>query len=251
MSRKLLKIWYNCLGQDKVIIPLNILLIILIILQARLAGKEIHKTISPVSLTTIEKETDTKLDSDTTNTEIQYTIKIYDNNDFDIDEQLNDDIDFIRFENLTKDLKYLKDKRALYDTIKTYSDKYDVEWELIAAILYSETRFKENTNHKNSKVIGMGGIHSGVWVNELKKASVIQSKKDLYDTDINIEATCYIISKFLNRYNNNVKEALHSYKGRGFDKKLNISGKQAAMTTYEVYSDLVKDNNNDRNEKKL
>lgn len=135
---------------------------------------------------------------------------------------------------LAKDIEEQEAKDIL-DSIVTISEKYEIDYRVILALIYTESNFNANIKHKHSKVVGIGGIHTGVWAKPLKEAGIIDRAKDLNDTDKNIEATCFIFKHYLDKSNDNILSALHSYKGRGFDKNLNQRGLTLARDVYNKY----------------
>ena len=135
---------------------------------------------------------------------------------------------------LAKDIEEQEAKEIL-DSVVTISEKYEIDYRVILALIYTESNFNTNIKHKHSKVVGIGGIHTGVWAKPLKEAGIIAKAKDLNDTDKNIEATCFIFKHYLDKSNDNILSALHSYKGRGFDKNLNQRGLSLARDVYNKY----------------
>ena len=167
-------------------------------------------------------------------TEIPVPIIIIDENSTDVKQEDNNKT-FTYFKNvLAKDIEEQEAKEIL-DSIVTISEKYEIDYRVILALIYTESNFNANIKHKHSKVVGIGGIHTGVWAKPLKEAGIIDKAKDLNDTDTNIEATCFIFKHYLDKSNNNILSALHSYKGRGFDKNLNQRGLSLARDVYSKY----------------
>lgn len=167
-------------------------------------------------------------------TEIPVPIIIIDENSTDV-KQEDSNKTFEYFKNvLAKDIEEQEAKDIL-DSIVTISEKYEIDYRVILALIYTESNFNANIKHKHSKVVGIGGIHTGVWAKPLKEAGIIDRAKDLNDTDKNIEATCFIFKHYLDKSNDNILSALHSYKGRGFDKNLNQRGLSLARDVYSKY----------------
>lgn len=167
-------------------------------------------------------------------TEIPVPIIILDENSTDVKQEDNNKT-FTYFKNvLAKDIEEQEAKDILY-SIVTISEKYEIDYRVILALIYTESNFNANIKHKHSKVVGIGGIHTGVWAKPLKEAGIIDKAKDLNDTDTNIEATCFIFKHYLEKSNDNILSALHSYKGRGFDKNLNQPGLSLARNVYNKY----------------
>lgn len=167
-------------------------------------------------------------------TEIPVPIIILDENSTDV-KQEDDNKTFTYFKNvLAKDIEEQEAKDIL-DSIVTISEKYEIDYRVILALIYTESNFNANIKHKHSKVVGIGGIHTGVWAKPLKEAGIIDRAKDLNYTDKNIEATCFIFKHYLDKSNDNILSALHSYKGRGFDKNLNQRGLSLARDVYSKY----------------
>jgi hypothetical protein len=81
-----------------------------------------------------------------------------------------------------------------------------------SVLLASESSFTPNPKHAIPAVLGMGGIYTTVWSDELKKEGIIKSNKDLLDPMINIEASSYILSVFM-KSSPTTFIALAKYKG--------------------------------------
>ena len=170
-------------------------------------------------------------------TEIPVPIIIIDENRTDIkQEDNNKSFEYFK-ENYAS---HLDDKEAkdIFESIVTASNKYETDYRIIIPLLYSESRFKA-VKHKHNKVIGMGGIHSGIWTKELKAQGIIDNANDLNDTEKNIEATVYIFKVYYDLNNSNVLKALHAYKGRGYDKNSHSYGLNLAKKVYNNYLQIA------------
>lgn len=100
-----------------------------------------------------------------------------------------------------------------------------------SVLLASESHFTTNPKHAIPAVLGMGGIYTTVWSDELKKEGIIKTNKDLLDPMVNIEASSYILSVFM-KSSPSTFIALAKYKGYS---KL---GKSQAAAVLKMATDL-------------
>jgi len=148
---------------------------------------------------------------------------------------------------LAKDT-YNSEETKLFISEKLYSlsKKYPtIEWELVLTVLLSESELNPNVQHKNSKVIGVGGVHYPSWYEELTRSGVINSPLDLYTIEAGIEASYHILYTLHKQYEDVGQKLIHRYKGLGYDHKLHKSGYELAKKTYEEYLKLKRENKND------
>lgn len=83
--------------------------------------------------------------------------------------------------------------------------------DLILAICMVESNF--NPNAKSGKgAMGLMGIVSSVWLEELKKEGIIHSRRDLYLVSNNIASGVYVLKKYLSK-SNDLEQALFDYVG--------------------------------------
>ena len=122
-----------------------------------------------------------------------------------------DSIITISKDTLIKDIKNYKNissanKALILQSIYKYSKKYNINPLIIYAVLATESSFRFWIKHglvtiivKDKKIktraIGIGAIIYEWWGPELIKNHIIETKSDLYNIPNNIEATCYILSK--------------------------------------------------------
>ena len=122
-----------------------------------------------------------------------------------------------------------------YKAVRAAADKYDLDWLLLSVLIHSESNFLASVTHKNVNTVGLGGINTKYWSISLIDEGIIIENEDLFDDETNIEATAFVLRTLLNKHKDNVLEALHSYKGRGYDTKLGTSGKSLASKVYAKY----------------
>ncbi len=83
--------------------------------------------------------------------------------------------------------------------------------DLILAICMVESNF--NPNAKSSKgALGLMGIVSSVWLEELKKEGIVHSRRDLYLVSNNIASGVYVLKKYLSK-SKDLEQALLDYVG--------------------------------------
>lgn len=145
-----------------------------------------------------------------------------------------------------EELKELKIKKQLFNDLNQYShleqddlfkiinavyinsEKYNLNPIFVYSVIWKESRFKNDVNHKitfvkalNKEVqaIGVGGVVWEFWSKRLIENTSIEKKDDLYNFDKNIEATAYILSYLkelpnVGTLNNKRESALARYYGK-------------------------------------
>lgn len=83
--------------------------------------------------------------------------------------------------------------------------------DLILAICMVESNFNPNAKSRKGAV-GLMGIVSSVWLEELKKEGIVNSKRDLYLVSNNIASGVYVLKKYLSR-SKDLEQALLDYVG--------------------------------------
>ncbi len=63
--------------------------------------------------------------------------------------------------------------------------------------------------------IGLGQIYPAVWESTLKKQGIITSVDDLYDPEVNLRATAYVLNDAFKSSRGKAVDALRIYNGRG------------------------------------
>lgn len=81
-----------------------------------------------------------------------------------------------------------------------------------AALLASESSFRNNPKHAIRTVIGMGGIYYDVWQAPLKDEGIVRNIDSLKNPYVNIAASAYVMSCYTKR-SVNIRTALAKYKG--------------------------------------
>lgn len=99
---------------------------------------------------------------------------------------------------------YINELRAyeIIKEIKKNSSIYNIKPEFLYAVLWRESRFRNDVEHKrvfvkalqkNVQAIGMGAIIWEFWGQDLKQNTSLKEKDDLNIWEKNIEATAYIL----------------------------------------------------------
>lgn len=125
-----------------------------------------------------------------------------------------------------------KDNKVIADAIVKQSKQYNIDSLKLLAISLSESGCDVNVKHSSKSVIGICGINSDVWTNELIQNNIISCKEDLRKPRYNIRSMAYIIDKKMNSSNNNFKLAVHKYKGIGEQTEYQVN------ITLEIYKNL-------------
>lgn len=106
------------------------------------------------------------------------------------------------------------------ELIKTYAQEYDVEPELICAVIHAESRFKEDAlSNKGAKGLMQLKDSTAAWL--AKELGMTDYDKDrLTEPDINIKLGTYYLKKLLKNYKGDIVKTLAAYNaGSG-----NVSG---------------------------
>ena len=94
--------------------------------------------------------------------------------------------------------------------IQSECEKYNLDKNLVFAVIKAESGFKENAVSKVGAVGLMQILPStGEWVS--KKIGLNYNENDLYDGEKNIEIGVYYLSYLLNLFDNNLENAICAY----------------------------------------
>lgn len=129
----------------------------------------------------------------------------------------------------------LRDELQIY--METLCADMDLDYFLCAALMESESTFREDVTSKDGKDIGLFQIRASVWEKHFKERGL-----DIYDSKDNIECGLIIIKDLLDKYP--VETALQCYKC-GETKGLQlleegtvIKSVQYILERWEEYKDL-------------
>lgn len=88
------------------------------------------------------------------------------------------------------------------DIIEKYSKKYDIEKELVFAVINAESRFNKDAV-SNKGAIGLMQImpETGEWLSQKIKMESF-SKEMLYEPEVNINLGCYYLSYLIRKFEN-------------------------------------------------
>lgn len=111
-----------------------------------------------------------------------------------------------------------KVKKMLYpvkyeDSVLKYSEMYDVDPNLVLAIIKVESKFKSDALSSKG-AIGLMQImpSTGVWASEKMKIEGFE-ENDLYDYDTNIHIGTWYISSLIDEFDGDIRNAVASYNG--------------------------------------
>ena len=91
---------------------------------------------------------------------------------------------------------------------------------ILLALVQRESSFNPFARSK-AGAMGLGQIMPSEWVDELGKAGIVQTKRDLYDPVVNMRATAYIFKKYYKQSGENIVKALYKYVGKKDKKYVN------------------------------
>jgi len=135
--------------------------------------------------------------------------------------------DIYRYKNLSQD-----DLKQLADLINNNSNKYNIEPELILAIITVESSFNKNAVSK----VGAKGLMQIMPATFIEAANELglnyKSVECIYDIENNINIGTYYLSKMLNKYNNDIKLAVLAYNWGPYNIDKFIRNKQSVPSFY-------------------
>ena len=92
---------------------------------------------------------------------------------------------------------------VILEAIAKASDKYKISPIVFYGIIAVESSFRSWITHKQVVVqgkkdnaIGLGGIVSVWWLDKLREAGILETKSDLYDPTVNINAIGFILAEY-------------------------------------------------------
>lgn len=135
--------------------------------------------------------------------------------------------------NLSKNLKNQYEVYNIANAILKYSKMYDVDVDLIIAIIYAESSFY----WKAISSVGACGymqVYPVVWADTLKISYNSNDNNYIFDTDYNIRIGTYILRYFLDRNNGNVFDAVYSYNA-GVFKTFKYDNKNVLVREESIY----------------
>lgn len=131
-------------------------------------------------------------------------------------------------------------KKFISDKILEYSLRYEHDPLSVLSLLYTESSLNPEVKQAHPDVVGMAGINYKVWGDLLTKEGIIYSKKDLKNVEVAIHSLCFVMDAMKKSKSESVFQSMWSYKGRGYDKTLSMSGHAVATNSFKVYKDMKK-----------
>ena len=99
-------------------------------------------------------------------------------------------------------------------TIVDFSTELNLDWKVIAAIIQTESNFREDSVGKgNPADRGAGQVNVKWWAKDLKAEGIIKHEKDLHRIDTGTRAACFVFKKMLDREGGDYYRAIKAYKG--------------------------------------
>ena len=90
----------------------------------------------------------------------------------------------------------------------------DLNPRVVALTVYRESKCKASARGGVGE-IGLGQIYPAVWTDTLKREGIIESVDDLYDPEINLKATVFVLNEAYERSHGKPVDALRRYNGTG------------------------------------
>lgn len=151
---------------------------------------------------------------ETQNLRYQLIKEMYENTDSALDKYITIKHQKVEIRKKILNIKpYIRAKHldAITDSIHKYANEFDLDSNLILALIYTESRFDPYA----TSVVGAQGLMQVMpfWRHDL---DFIESRKDLYDIDKNIKAGVVIYKRYLAKFDSNHELALLAY-NRGPD----------------------------------
>jgi soluble lytic murein transglycosylase len=99
------------------------------------------------------------------------------------------------------------------DSITKYSQKYDINPYLVAAIIRAESNFDEKAvSHREAYGLMQIMPETGMWIAESMKMKDFKVE-ELHDADVNISMGCWYINSLNNEFNGDIELVLAAYNG--------------------------------------
>jgi soluble lytic murein transglycosylase len=98
------------------------------------------------------------------------------------------------------------------DIIRQQADEKDVPAELIAAVIYAESRFRDQESHAGARGLMQVTPQTAELIEGLSGGSTFQAD-DLSDPDINIRYGTFYLRYLLDKFDQNLTAALAAYNG--------------------------------------
>lgn len=92
--------------------------------------------------------------------------------------------------------------------------RYNVNPRVVALTVYRESRCRAKVRGSSGE-IGLGQVYPKVWSKVLTKKGIIKSVDDLYEPEVNINATAFILSEAYRVAKGDPVDALRRYNGSG------------------------------------
>lgn len=119
-----------------------------------------------------------------------------------------------------------KNQEKILSSILKYSEEYDISPIVLYSIIKTESEFLHHIEHppvklksgKTIRAVGLGGVIWEFWGSKLKKEGIANSRNDLFNIEVNIEASAFIFNEFLKlkqlkNTSNKLESALARYYG--------------------------------------
>lgn len=106
--------------------------------------------------------------------------------------------------------KFIKVPYKYDDFIAKYSKEYKVDKELVASVIYNESRFNKDAK-SNQKAYGLMQIQPETAQFVTSKLKIPYKESDLFDPEKNIRLGTYYLSYLLERFDNNLRTTIAAY----------------------------------------
>lgn len=98
------------------------------------------------------------------------------------------------------------------DTIRQQAERHDLDPALIAAVIYEESRFQDQTSHAGARGLMQITPDTADTIENLSGGETF-TYEDLANSDLNIRYGTYYLNYLLDLYDDNVVAALAAYNG--------------------------------------
>lgn len=106
---------------------------------------------------------------------------------------------------------YGRMRKEIIDYATNSAQKYYLSSQLVLAMIEPESEFNTFAVSK-ADCIGLMQVNWKMWKPELIKSGIANKVEDLYDPQINIEAGCFILRKYIDQ-TKDLKQAIYKYLG--------------------------------------
>jgi soluble lytic murein transglycosylase-like protein len=94
------------------------------------------------------------------------------------------------------------------------ADEFDINPKMLATTVYKESSCNAKARGSSGE-IGLGQVNPKVWLQVLREEGIADSSRDLYDPQVNLRATAFILDRLRDRVSRRAPVVFARYNGSG------------------------------------